>query len=238
MVMKEQCKQRDFDCTSQYVSPTVGSELLLKTFYNSLVSRVSDLENQGVFLSMKTKQQKKEYSKKYYYDNIERYNTNKKKYLEDNYEQQQKYWKDYHSKPENKERKEKKFGKEYRNQYHKFQRQNNPNYKILELTRHRINAAVAKGFKNSKSKDLLGCSITECREYIESKFLPEMNWSNHGDVWELDHIKPCINFDLTLESEQKRCFHYSNMQPLFKTTKIAESYGYENYIGNREKGDR
>jgi len=28
------------------------------------------------------------------------------------------------------------------------------------------------------------------------------------------------------------------MQPLFKTTKIAESYGYENYIGNREKGDR
>ena len=24
-----------------------------------------------------------------------------------------------------------------------------------------------------------------------------MNWNNHGDVWEVDHIVPCSNYDLT-----------------------------------------
>lgn len=42
----------------------------------------------------------------------------------------------------------------------------------------------------------------------------EMNWNNHGEVWEIDHIIPCSNFDLTKEEEQKKCFHYLNTQPL------------------------
>ncbi len=163
---------------------------------------------------MKTEQEKKAYAKKYYYDNIERYNKNKKKYLENNYEQQQKYWKDYHSKPENKAKKKKKFGKEYVNEYHRLQRKTNPEYKIAELTRHRINVAIARGFKKCKSKDLLGCEISFAREYIESKFTPEMDWSNHGKVWELDHIKPIAAFDLTSIEEQHKCFHYTNLQPL------------------------
>ncbi len=43
-------------------------------------------------------------------------------------------------------------------------------------------------------------------------------------------------FDLTKEEEQKLCFHYTNLQPLFKTTQIANSLGY-NEIGNRDKSD-
>ena len=62
-----------------------------------------------------------------------------------------------------------------------------------------------------------------------------MTWENHGIIWEIDHIKPCVSFDLSLEEEQKKCFHYINLQPLFKTTKIAESFGYINQIGNRNK---
>ena len=38
--------------------------------------------------------------------------------------------------------------------------------------------------------------------------------------------------------EQKQCFHYTNLQPLFKTTEIAEQYGYINEIGNRNKGNK
>jgi hypothetical protein len=53
--------------------------------------------------------------------------------------------------------------------------------------------------------------------------------------WEIDHIKACANFDLTKLEEQKQCFHYTNLQPLFKTTEIAESFGYINQIGNRNK---
>ena len=36
--------------------------------------------------------------------------------------------------------------------------------------------------------------------------------------------------------KQKQCFHYTNTQPLFKTTSIAESLGY-NELGNRDKSN-
>jgi hypothetical protein len=62
-----------------------------------------------------------------------------------------------------------------------------------------------------------------------------MNWDNHGIIWEIDHIKPCASFDLSDIEQQKQCFHYTNLQPLFKTTDIAESFGYDE-AGNRNKG--
>ena len=77
--------------------------------------------------------------------------------------------------------------------------------------------------------------IKEVRIYLEQQFKPEMNWENWGKVWELDHKKGCCNFDLTKLEEQKICFHFSNLQPLFKTTQIAKNFGYFNEIGNRNK---
>lgn len=62
-----------------------------------------------------------------------------------------------------------------------------------------------------------------------------MNWENHGVIWEIDHIKPCSSFDLTNNDHQKQCFHFSNHQPLFKTSDLAKSFGYIDEIGNRNK---
>ena len=77
--------------------------------------------------------------------------------------------------------------------------------------------------------------MDKCKQHLESQFKPEMNWENHGKIWEIDHIKPCISFDLTNIEQQKQCFHYTNLQPLFKTSELAESFGYINEIGNRNK---
>lgn len=98
-----------------------------------------------------------------------------------------------------------------------------------------VKEAIKKELINSKSISILGCSIQECRQYIESQFLPEMNWSNYGKIWEIDHIVGCCNFDLFKLEEQQKCFHYTNLRPLFKTTAIAESFGYKDYIGNKNK---
>jgi len=65
-----------------------------------------------------------------------------------------------------------------------------------------------------------------------------MTWENHGEIWEIDHIKPCNSFDLTDIEQQKQCFHYTNLQPLFKTSKLAKSFGYINEIGNRNKSNK
>ena len=45
-----------------------------------------------------------------------------------------------------------------------------------------------------------------------------MTWDNYGigkHKWCIDHIKPCALFDLLLPKEQKKCFHYSNLQPMW-----------------------
>jgi hypothetical protein len=41
-----------------------------------------------------------------------------------------------------------------------------------------------------------------------------MSWDNFGKVWELDHVIPIAWFDLKDKSQVKKCFHYSNFQPL------------------------
>jgi hypothetical protein len=64
--------------------------------------------------------------------------------------------------------------------------------------------------------NLVGCSPEQLRQHIEKQFQPGMNWSNKGRFgWHIDHRKPCASFDLTRVEEQKRCFHFTNLQPLW-----------------------
>jgi hypothetical protein len=122
--------------------------------------------------------------------------------------------------------------------YIKKQYNENLSFKIVMVLRSRFYLALLKGKKIKSILKLIGCSIEELKVYLEQQFKPEMNWGNHGIIWEIDHIKACANFDLIDLKQQQECFHYTNLQPLFKTTEIAESFGYINEIGNRNKGDK
>lgn len=117
---------------------------------------------------------------------------------------------------------------------------NDINYKIRSNVGIRINDMIKQTRVNKNNSTLyyLGCEIDFFKSYIETLFKPEMNWDNHGDIWELDHILPCSSFDFNEEENIFKCFHYTNYQPLFKTTKIAEDLGYKNEIGNRNKYNR
>jgi transposase-like protein len=155
---------------------------------------------------------------------ISQYN---KQYNIDNYEKKKhsidKWWKDnpdYH-----KEWKRKKYTTDIY-------------YRIKDNLRSRFYNAVINQFKIQSVIDILGCSVEECKHYLELQFKPEMNWENHGEIWEIDHIKPCDNFDLTNIEQQKQCFHYTNLQPLFKTSGIAKKFNYINEIGNRNKSNK
>jgi hypothetical protein len=92
-----------------------------------------------------------------------------------------------------------------------------PALKIVKYTRSRTLLALKGGFyKSNRTLKLLGCSPKFLKEYLESKFTRGMNWSNHGRFgWHIDHIKPCASFDLSKPAEQAKCFHYSNLQPLW-----------------------
>jgi hypothetical protein len=169
-------------------------------------------------------------SKKYQQLNKEKINQTQKEYYHNN----KHYWID------NENRKEycksyTKLNRKKLNEWSVTQYKTNPQFKLGMLLRQRFKSAI-KGYKISQIENLIGCSVIECKLYLEKLFLPEMSWENHGEIWEIDHIKPCVSFDLTDINQQKECFHYSNLQPLFKTTKIAQNFGYTYKIGNRNKG--
>ena len=69
--------------------------------------------------------------------------------------------------------------------------------------------------KSASTIKLLGCTIEEFKIHLEKQFKPGMNWSNYGE-WHVDHIQPCITFDLSKKLEQSKCFHYTNLRPLWK----------------------
>ena len=72
---------------------------------------------------------------------------------------------------------------------------------------------------------LLGCSTKDWKIYLESKFVNGMNWDNYGE-WHIDHIIPCAAFDLTKPENQKKCFHYSNTQPLWAKDNLRKGDKY------------
>jgi len=95
-------------------------------------------------------------------------------------------------------------------------------YRIYGSLRSRILKVIKYSKKHYKTIELLGCSIDECRKWLEGKFLPGMTWENHGE-WHIDHILPCASFDLTKPEEQLKCFHYTNLQPLWAEDNIRKS---------------
>ena len=45
------------------------------------------------------------------------------------------------------------------------------------------------------------------------------NWNKNG--WHIDHIKQCCTFDLSKPEEQKECFHYTNLRPLWANENLS-----------------
>lgn len=102
------------------------------------------------------------------------------------------------------------------NNYKNERRKVDPAFKLERNLRCRVYHALKKdgAYKADKTMKLVGCTPNFLKGYLEAKFTDEMSWDNYG-VWHVDHILPCSSFDLTKEEEQKKCFHYKNLQPLW-----------------------
>jgi hypothetical protein len=107
--------------------------------------------------------------------------------------------------------------------YEKARKLVDPSFKLLKTLRSRLGSAIQNqnAIKSDKTMDLVGCSITFLRGYLEAKFTEGMTWDNHGE-WHIDHIKPCASFNLLDEEEQQKCFHYKNLQPLWAQENLSK----------------
>jgi len=151
-------------------------------------------------------------------ENILRKKQYTKKYNENNKDKKKIYWEN-NKKRLSKARKiwaASKAGRATTKACHDRRYKSDPGYKAMLNIRSKINLAIKNNFKVGSSVELLGCSVDELKAHLESQFLPGMSWDNHTvHGWHMDHILPCSSFDLSDEEQQRKCFHYSNLQPLW-----------------------
>lgn len=102
-------------------------------------------------------------------------------------------------------------------------RMNNIEFRIKKNLRGRIYVALKRGIKSESTMKLLGCSIEFFKSYFESKFTEGMSWDIYmeGGI-HIDHIFACKHFELTDPEQQRKCFHYTNLQPLWQVDNLIK----------------
>lgn len=99
----------------------------------------------------------------------------------------------------------------------------NPAFNITCRLRARIYAVLNGKVKKTTTTELLGCTIEQFKIYFESLFTEGMTWEVYltGRI-HIDHIVACKHFDLTNIEEQRKCFHYKNLQPLWAVDNLKK----------------
>ncbi len=161
------------------------------------------------------KDKKRELDRQYQIDNREKIQKGRKKYRDKNQEIIRERKAQYYQ--ENKDK---------INEHFKNKRRNNVGFRIKCNLRSRVWDALKnqRALKYSGLMKILGCSIDDFRKHLESQFRDGMSWDNYGKKgWHIDHIKPCACFDLTDYLQQKKCFNYTNLQPLWAEDNYAKN---------------
>lgn len=173
----------------------------------------------------------KEYAKEYRKNNISKTKENNKNWNKNNPNYNQEYYQEHKEEKLEYSKLYSERNKVKRNINLKIKRQIDVNFKIINNLRVRLYLAL-KGLNKSKTTvKLLGVSIDTLKLKLETKFKLGMSWSNYGtgwngkgmQEWHIDHIKPCASFDLSKPSEQRKCFHYTNLQPLWAKENLEKN---------------
>jgi hypothetical protein len=171
--------------------------------------------------------------KKYYQDNIEEERQKRREWRSDNldynkfyYEKNKesitlnnKNWRE-NNKLKLKEYQENK--KDILNSQAKDRRKNNVIINLSNRIRSRMSLYVKKLEikKTNRTFDIVGCTPSFLRDYLEEKFTLGMNWGNQGN-WHIDHIIPLSS--AKTEDELYKLCHYTNLQPLWAEDNLKKS---------------
>jgi hypothetical protein len=92
-----------------------------------------------------------------------------------------------------------------------------------------ISRAIRRAIKKNQQTtfDILGYSMDELRQHLESLFQPGMSWQNYGTHWHIDHVIPKSWFHFEAETdldryELKWCWSLPNLQPMWMQANLQK----------------
>ena len=152
--------------------------------------------------------------------NVSKVKNYSKKYYNDNLNNKRDQWN--HRSRENRKKCENKLKfREYFRKYHYDRRLKDNLYRLKGDIRSRILAIFKKTThkKTSRIRDIIGCSFEELKVHLESQFQQGMSWENRH-LWHIDHIMP-ISMAKT-KDEIIRLNHYKNLRPLWAHENLSK----------------
>lgn len=139
----------------------------------------------------------------------------KKEYYQAHKKEASEWW-------DNRSKEQKEAKAEYNRKWKNDRYANNIGYKLRCI----ISTAVRRSLINEKDdsiRNILGYSIQELKEHLESQFEDWMTWDNIGltakalkETWQIDHIRPINTFNITdvYCEDFKKCWALENLRPL------------------------
>jgi hypothetical protein len=110
----------------------------------------------------------------------------------------------------------------YHRNWVKNKRITDPNAKLLFYTRSSMYKVLRGLEKSAPTLKLLDVpNIEFLWQHLIKQFQPGMTKENYG-LWHVDHIIPCSSFDFSNLEQQKKCFHYTNLQPLWASDNLSK----------------
>ena len=104
-----------------------------------------------------------------------------------------------------------------------------PAYKARIAVRRRFYMAIRNqvydgwSIRSGEAVRLLGCTMAEFVQHIESLWSDGMTWANWTrDGWHIDHITPLSAFDLADADQIRAACHYTNLRPLWASENLRK----------------
>jgi hypothetical protein len=182
-------------------------------------SRLKEIRRPYAELTLEEKEKQKIRSTAHYWHNREKVLAQKKAYREANLEavrERERMWR-----RSNPEKRAAWIKKAYKKQ------ESTPELKLRHRLRGRIADVLRRKriIKSASTLSLLSCDLDWLMAWLEVQFKPGMTWDNYG-AWHVDHIKPCDRFTLVDPLEQRKCFHWTNLQPLWALENNSKNNRY------------
>ena len=118
----------------------------------------------------------------------------------------------------------------YFREYYKKKWKSDPQHRLSRLASHAIRQSLHENKSGRHWEELVGYTLADLTQYLESQFLPGMTWQNmRHDGWTIDHIKPikAHSFFSPDDPEFKECFALSNLRPMWAKDNYSKGAKYQ-----------